>query len=353
MSQVLEAVREATGASLVFWFHEVSRDLAVIPAEGVLSGERCKQFAEQLLSRHPDCKSAVAWHRPPGTPGDGEPFSTVAVRLRPDQPGWIFAVSLEPSRPLGEAEGRLITLGGALLLKQIQHARIVGQSKSALFDLVRCLGAVIDAKDSCTAGHSERVSQIAVRIGRQMNLSSNQLGDLRLAGLLHDIGKVGIRDEVLLNAGKLTPEEMKHIQQHVIIGDQIISTIKLFARLRPAVRHHHERIDGKGYPDGLLGEDIPLLARVMAVADSVDAMMSSRRYRDPLGPPHIDAILHKFSGAQWDPKIVEHFKACSHDIYPPIYRKEIGDSAYHAVEGIIEGLADGSNAYRILDVRSP
>ena len=122
MNQVLEAVHEATGAALVFWFNEVSGEIAVIPAEGALSAERCKQFAEQLLSRHPDCKSAVAWHRPPGTPRDGEPLSTVAVRLRADQPGWIFAVSLEPSRPLGEAEGRLAAVIGEIVGRRMPEA---------------------------------------------------------------------------------------------------------------------------------------------------------------------------------------------------------------------------------------
>ena len=352
MNHALGCVHQATGAAQVFWFNETSGDLAVLPAEAPLSAERCKQFAEKLAARHPDCLSAVVWHAPPNARAEEGPLSAVAVRLRPNQPGWVFAVSLNSTRPLGEAEGRMITLAGTMVINQIKHARVVGQTKGALFDLVCCLGAIIDAKDTCTAGHSERVSQIAVRIGKQMNLPANQIGDLRLAGLLHDIGKVGTRDEVLLKPGKLTVEEMKHIQEHVLVGDEIISTIKLFTRLRPAVRHHHERLDGKGYPDGLAGADIPFSARVMAVADAVDAMMSPRRYRDPIPPPLIDATLLKFSGTQWDPEIVSHFMACSKDIYPPIYRKAIGESAYHAIEGMVEGLTEGSNSYRILDFRS-
>src|SRR5262249_31008419 len=162
---------------------------------------------------------------------------------------------------------------------------IYGQVKGALFDLVRCLTTVIEAKDSCTAGHSERVSRIADRIGQQLALSGADQGDLHLAGLLHDIGKVGIRDAVLFKSGRLTAEEMQHMQEHVVIGDQIVQTIKQSARIRPGVRHHHERWDGKGYPDRLAGPDIPRLARILAVADSCDAMMSARRYRGPLAPP--------------------------------------------------------------------
>jgi HD-GYP domain-containing protein (c-di-GMP phosphodiesterase class II) len=131
----------------------------------------------------------------------------------------------------------------------------------------------------------------------------------------------------------------------VVIGDQIIATIKPFARLRPGVRHHHERFDGTGYPDGLSGEDIPLMARILAVADSCDAMMSARRYRGPLAPPQIDAVLQKYAGTQWDPAVVEAFMVCRTDIYPPIYQKGIGDSALYALDEMVNSIKDGSSAF--------
>src|SRR5262249_14791087 len=153
------------------------------PAGAVFSEDECRQFATDLLHRHQDCQGAIAWHASSGTEaGSGpSPQSAVAVRLRPSQPGWIFALSLRPELCLGEAEVRLISLAAAMLLKHPQHARLANHVKTALFDLVRCLSAVIDARDPCTAGHSERVSRIAVRIGREMDSASTLASDLHLA----------------------------------------------------------------------------------------------------------------------------------------------------------------------------
>jgi HD-GYP domain-containing protein (c-di-GMP phosphodiesterase class II) len=216
------------------------------------------------------------------------------------------------------------------------------QIKESLLGLVRFLAAVIDAKDRSTAGHSRRVSRIAVRIGLRMGVPIEVVGDLQLAGLLHDVGKVGIRNEVLLKPAELTAEEREHLRTHVLIGEQIISTIKPFARLRPGVRGHHERYDGKGYPDGLAGEDIPLVCRILAVADSYDAMMSARRYRDALSLPHIEAVLRENSGTQWDPKVVEALLACRRAVYPVIHQEDIDGSASLAIEQIVVGLKNVS-----------
>src|SRR5207253_10543070 len=142
----------------------------------------------------------------------------------------------------------------------------------------------------------ERVARIAVRLGKQMGLGQRPLSDLYLAGLLHDIGKIGTPDAVLLKPGKLTPEETETMREHILIGDRIVADVKPFGHLRAGVRNHHEQFDGKGYPDGLAGRDIPLLARLLAVADSCDAMLSPRRYRAALPPPLIDATFQQFAG---------------------------------------------------------
>jgi HD-GYP domain-containing protein (c-di-GMP phosphodiesterase class II) len=248
---------------------------------------------------------------------------------------------------------RLIGLAGAMLVKRHNHARLYSEIKEGVLGLVRCLISVIDAKDSCTAGHSERVSRIAVRIGRQMGLAKQTIDDLRLAGLLHDVGKVGVRDAVLLKAGRLTADEEAHIRAHVVIGDQIVSSIRPFARLRPGVRHHHERYDGKGYPDGLAGESIPMLGRILAVADSCDAMMSARRYRGALTPAQIDATLLEGAGGQWDPVVVEAFMACRHQVYPAIEQTGVGESVALAIDGILGALRNGSPASSRLEEQDP
>ena len=184
-------------------------------------------------------------------------------------------------------------------------------------------------------GHGERVGRIAKRIGEELNVPAAAANDMYLAGLLHDVGTLGVPDEVLHHPGKLTGEEMALMRRHVLIGDELLASARHVERFRPGVRNHHERWDGKGYPDGLAGDGIPLLARVVAVADACDALMSARRYRPPLGPPQIQAVLRRFAGSQWDPSVVDAFLACSGDIFPPIYQKGIGESAVHALSEVI------------------
>ena len=157
--------------------------------------------------------------------------------------------------------------------------------KETLFGVVRCLSAAIDAKDSYTCGHSERVARIAVRLGQEMGLSHGEISDLYLTGLLHDIGKIGIRDQV--KPSSLTTEEYSHVKQHPEIGAGIIANVQRLAYLCPGIRSHHERFDGGGYPDGLVGEAIPYVARIIAVADSCEAM-TLRQALSPADPqdPH-------------------------------------------------------------------
>src|SRR5262249_12462104 len=169
--------------------------------------------------------SSIIWHSPSKTTGapHGHPYSAAAVRLHRSQPGWIMALSSQRRRPLDRCTVRLIGLACALLQKEWKHHRMCAESKESLLGLVHCLAAVIDAKDAYTAGHSERVSRIAVRIARRLNLSDEAISDVHVAGLLHDVGKIGIRDDMLLKPGKLTSEERDHLRTHVLIGDQIIS----------------------------------------------------------------------------------------------------------------------------------
>jgi HD-GYP domain-containing protein (c-di-GMP phosphodiesterase class II) len=340
IKEALEAVREATGADVVCWHNEATGETLSTTGRHALCAQSCQAVVERLVARRSEDKSPIIWHSPHKATGKphGLPHSAAAVRLHRSRPGWIMALNSERRRPLDGSDVRLIGLACAMLLKQWKHSWICAEFKESLLGLVRCLTAVIDAKDSYTAGHSERVCRIAVRIGQGMRPPMEALSDLHLAGLLHDVGKVGIRDEILLKPGKLTAAEKEHLRTHVVIGDQIVSTIKPFARLRPGVRGHHERFDGQGYPDGLAGEEIPLVGRILAVADSCDAMMSARRYRGAMSPPQIDAVLREHSGAQWDPNVVEAFMACRQVIYPPIYQKGIGESAARAIDRIVEGL---------------
>jgi len=148
---------------------------------------------------------------------------------------------------------------------------------------------------------------------------------------VHDVGKIGIRDEVLLKPGALTPDEFRHIQEHTLIGERIIASVPRLAYLREGVRSHHERLDGKGYPDGLADDSIPLVARILSVADSYDAMVSERRYRPGFSKAKVEVILSEGAGSQWDPSIVERFFSCRSDVYE-VCQRGLGQSVYMAVE---------------------
>jgi len=171
--------------------------------------------------------------------------------------------------------------------------------------LAGALANAIEAREEGMRGHCDRLTVLAMRLGLAVGLGDEEIEAIRLGALLHDIGKIGIPDSVLLKPLALTPEETDLMRTHTVIGDTLLEPIDLLAAVRPIVRYHHERWDGLGYPDGLAAEEIPLGARIMAVADAVEAMSSKRAYREPLSEPEIVRELERGRGTQWDPNIVE------------------------------------------------
>lgn len=171
------------------------------------------------------------------------------------------------------------------------------------------LARAVDAKDSFTESHTERVGQSARLLGKAVGLDPATLQDLYLGGVVHDIGKIGVPDAVLLKPGPLTVEERDTMRRHVIIGEQIVAPLRSATTLIPIVRHHHERFDGTGYPDRRAGTEIPLPARIVAVCDSYDAMTNARPYRTALGLDRAQHILRTGAGTQWDPELVSLFLA--------------------------------------------
>jgi PAS domain S-box-containing protein/putative nucleotidyltransferase with HDIG domain len=173
--------------------------------------------------------------------------------------------------------------------------------------LIYAFANAIDAKSKWTKGHSERVTDYAVAIAKEMGLSEKDIETLRIAALLHDVGKIGTYDVILDKPGRLNDEEWNLIGMHPVKGEEILRPIKQLQDILPIIRHHHERIDGEGYPDGLKGEEIPLLLRVIAVADSFDSMTSDRPYRPAPSREYAISELKKYSGIQFDPQVVEAF----------------------------------------------
>ena len=179
--------------------------------------------------------------------------------------------------------------------------------EKAYLESIETLRYTVEAKDSYTRGHSDRVSAFSVLIGKHLGLSEDDLRILRIGGLFHDIGKIGVPDSVLLKEGKLTDDEYSEIKNHPSIGKQILSNATIFKDMIPIVYHHHEKYDGTGYPEGLKGDQIPYLARITAVADTFDAMTSNRSYRKALPLDIVRNEIEKCSGKQFDPDIAKVF----------------------------------------------
>jgi len=167
----------------------------------------------------------------------------------------------------------------------------------------------LEAKDPYMRGHSARVADLSATIAHQLGLAEEDLEHVRVAGRLHDIGKIGTRESVLNKQGALTPDEFEHVKQHVVIGSQILAPLSHLGDIIPAVRHHHERWDGTGYPDGLRGEEIPIGARIIGAAEVFDALSTSRAYQEKMSPENAVERIADLSGTVLDPQVVEALSA--------------------------------------------
>ncbi len=185
------------------------------------------------------------------------------------------------------------------------HARLIQELKKSLLDTVKCLSEAIDAKSPWTKGHSERVAELSVAIARELDFGGEDVEKIRMAALLHDVGKIGTYEGLLDKPGKLTPEEWNLIKEHCTKGVQIIRPVERFGELIPMILHHHERYDGRGYPEGIKGEEIPIGARTLCLADAVDAMTSERPYRGARPMGEVLEELKRNAGTQFCPKVVE------------------------------------------------
>jgi len=179
------------------------------------------------------------------------------------------------------------------------------RAESVLFALARS----IEGKDPYTAGHCERLSDYSERLGRRVGLSEEQITALRRGGIVHDIGKVAVPDAILLKPGKLTPEEWQIMRQHPTVGESICRPLKSLRSVLPIIRHHHEKLDGSGYPDGLKGDQIPLSARIMTVVDVYDALTSERPYHSSRSTEvALDLMGQEVQKGWWDPYIFSEFR---------------------------------------------
>ncbi|NLF98258.1 MAG: GAF domain-containing protein, partial [Candidatus Riflebacteria bacterium] len=221
----------------------------------------------------------------------------------------------------------LETLGSQASIA-IENARLYHNLLNVYLETIRSLAAAIDAKDSYTHGHSRRVTDLSVGIALEMGLARSEVDTIRHASLLHDVGKIGISEQILLKPGRLTDDEFETIKSHPHIGAGILNSIEFLKNVCEIIKHHHERFDGRGYPSGLTGSEIPLGSRIICVADSFDAITSCRPYRKPLTFAEATEEVKRCAGSQFDPGVVEAFvRLRSSKHRPPWFQGELLDQS--------------------------
>lgn len=315
------------------FFGDLARDLReVLEVERLLVLWRLRPRLEDPIEQAGDTQPALGsreleclWQRALDRAEEGQILLENKIDTDPSQP-WpesfrnLAAVPIHrPEQVLGfivglnKAEGLHFTPADIKLLTSVaaqgsiflENFRLYQDLHELLLGSLRALTSTIDAKDPYTSGHSDRVGLLSRFIAQRLAFSPDEVNTAYLAGLLHDIGKIGIREAVLCKPGRLSPDEFEQIRQHPRIGSTILSGIPQMNAIIPGVLSHHERFGGGGYPQNLSGRDIPLLGRIVMLADSLDAMISDRTYRKAMPLESALAEVRRFSGTQFDPDIAE------------------------------------------------
>ena len=286
----------------------------VASAERGPSLPRCAPAAEAALQRlimsvSADGRPLLAAEPAPGGPeAPVHSWMGVPIKIR----GKIFGVLTATTRPgkrvFTEKDLFYLSFTTQSAANAIENMALYENLYENLFATLYGFVNALEARDLYTRQHSSRVTEIALILGRELGCSNEELTVLNFAGPLHDIGKIGIRDEILLKPGRLSTDEFEKIKEHPIIGANMLNQLGMWERERQIIRCHHERFDGSGYPDGLRREEIPFLARILSVADAYDAMASDRAYRTRMEEPLIIRIIQEGSGTQFDPLIVSAFQ---------------------------------------------
>ena len=270
--------------------------------------------AAESLGLHPDWEKETSFRIVDvardgrGRIGDQGLQSFIAVPIVGDGQilGLTCAASLQTDAFSKQDIQALATLASSQYVA-LQNVRRRRTLEDLNLQVIACFGAVLGARDHYSYGHSEDDARYAVALAEEMGLSPEQVRNIQIGALLHDIGKIGVPDEILNKIGRLAEEEFEEVKEHPALGASIVAGIEQLHSVVPIIRHHHERFDGSGYPDGLAGEDIPLEARVLAVADTFGAMTDDRAYHQALTLEQVIAELEACAGSQLDPQAVRAF----------------------------------------------
>lgn len=232
----------------------------------------------------------------------GFPYSIMAVPLELPQRriGVIALVREEAGALYNEQDLQLFGVFASHAASALQNAHLYSRLRTMNQEVIRSFAQAVEVKDLYTRGHSERVADYACHLGLSLGLSSRELDRLHMSGMLHDIGKIGIPDHILNKPGALSDDEYETMKRHSVMGREILGQVGSMKDVTDVIYHHHERMDGLGYPEGLHGEDIPFLARIICIADSYEAMTSNRAYRQALPLDKVMYTLDRGAGTQWD-----------------------------------------------------
>ncbi|MDX1631766.1 MAG: GAF domain-containing protein, partial [Thermoanaerobaculia bacterium] len=255
-----------------------------------------------------DVASDPRWTGEPQEGFETRSILTVPLIARGKVVGVLQLLNPTDRRGFEEEDLRRMELFAGPLAHALANARLYARQKEIFIDMVTALSEAIEKRDPYTGGHVRRVVLYSLLLGHEMGLGRERLEDLRLAATLHDIGKIGVPDRVLRKPGRLEGEEVELMQRHAADGAEIIERVRSLRHLLPGIRSHHERIDGGGYPDGLTGDELALIPRIIGVADTYDAMTTDRPYRKALSPEEAAAEIEEHAGTQFCPEVAGAFR---------------------------------------------
>ena len=277
-----------------------------IDGQSVRRGEKARRFFSEITSSVADRDRAETFVF---TTEENGPEILCRAILRDDHVIGLLAAGEKQGPDASVSSVDMKLLDGAARLSEIAIANnaLYEEQQAFFLGTLEALTSAIDAKDPYTCGHSQRVSELSKRLAETVGLSPAEVETIRISGLVHDLGKIGVPESVLLKTSRLTDEEFDLIKRHPEIGHRILRGINLFEDALPGVLHHHERWDGRGYPFGLAGDETPLIARIIGVADAFDAMSSSRTYRSAMPRQRVLDEIRKCAGSQFDPELADAF----------------------------------------------
>lgn len=303
-----------------------TNDEAIDPLRPAVLSQLMQRFCEQA-SESPVLRNHVAASDLASDLPGIRDFLLVPVRTKLGLLGWLLAVNCRPRlqigvreadfddpRELGTTDASLMSTAAAMAAAHLHNGALLIEKESLLINIVRTLVSAVDSRDPYTCGHSERVALFAERLAAELGYDEERTQQIYLMGLLHDIGKIGVPDAILHKPGKLTDEEFQEMQRHTELGWEILRDLTQMDYVLPGVVHHHERVDGAGYPDGLAGDQIPMEGRLLAVVDAYDAMTSDRPYRAGMTQQKAEQIFLEDNGRHWDPEVVAAFFRIMPDI---------------------------------------